>query len=348
MDPLHRYHSILKGSRSPAYALVKSFPLSFDDSDADDDLWKLHDHSVGSLGTEPPSREVQEGEADLLRLKLQLMERMIKRCELCEHRCRVDRLAGKKGKCGVGEARIASTFLHHGEEAPLVPSFTVFFAGCNFQCVFCQNFDISTDPRAGREVPPESLARRIENLTDVGRAGFHVSLVREWGEKARNVNWVGGEPTPNLRYVLQVLNQCRANIPQIWNSNMYMSERCMSLLHGMVDLYLADFKYGNDECAQRLSKIPDYFPVVSRNHIQAAKHADLIVRHLMLPGHLECCTNPILRWLAENTPNALVNVMDQYRPTHLAGDYPELRSGVNIKDHEEAIELAHDLGLHLM
>jgi len=348
MDPLHRYHSILKGSRSPAYALAKSFPLSFDDSDADDDLWKLHDRSVGSLGTEPPNREVQEGEGDLLRLKLQLMERMIKRCELCEHRCHVDRLAGKKGKCGVGEARIASMFLHHGEEAPLVPSFTVFFAGCNFQCVFCQNFDISTDPRAGREVPPESLARRIENLTDVGRAGFHVSLVREWGEKAKNVNWVGGEPTPNLGYVLQVLGQCRANIPQIWNSNMYMSERCMSLLHGTVDVYLADFKYGNDECAQRLSRIPDYFPVVSRNHIQAAKHADLIVRHLMLPGHLECCTKPILRWLAENTPNALVNVMDQYRPMHLAGDHPELRSGVKIKDHEEAIELARDLDLHLM
>jgi putative pyruvate formate lyase activating enzyme len=238
--------------------------------------------------------------------------------------------------------------LHHGEEAPLVPSFTVFFAGCNFECVFCQNYDISTDPNCGREVPPESLARRIENLTDVGRAGFHVSLVREWGEKARNVNWVGGEPTPNLRYVLEVLKECRANIPQIWNSNMYMSERTMQLLQGTVDLYLADFKYGNDECATRLSGAKDYTRVVKRNHKLAAAQADVIVRHLMLPGHLECCTIPVLDWLAKNTPDVLVNVMDQYRPSHRANEFLELRGGVRMKDYEQALDHAHSLGLRLI
>ncbi|MDD1770573.1 MAG: radical SAM protein [Methanomassiliicoccales archaeon] len=341
MEPLRRYWSILKGIESPAYFTAKARRIDFSAKMRDKELWKVHDRAIVS------SIE-GEGKGDLLSLKMLLAERMLSDCELCENRCGVDRSKGEKGECGVGPAKIASMFLHHGEEAPLVPSFTVFFSGCNFECAFCQNFDISTDPDAGREVPPESLARRIENLTDIGRAGFHVSLVREWDEKARNVNWVGGEPTPNIEFVLRVLKECRANIPQVWNSNMYMSERCMALLDGVVDVYLSDFKYGNDECAKRLSDVDDYFKIVSRNHLLAAKNADMIVRHLMLPGHFECCTKTVLEWLAENLPGALVNVMDQYRPMHRAESFPELRGPVPRKDYEAAVALARKLKLSLV
>jgi len=345
MDPLRRYKAILMGTEVPAFRQAMATPVGFSGEDDDEKLWNAHESAL---------RERAEGAtyvvdgASLLDLKLELVNRMLRECRLCERRCGADRIAGERGECGVGEARIASMFLHHGEEAPLVPSFTVFFAGCNFKCVFCQNYDISTDPNCGREVPPDSLARRIENLTDVGRAGFHVSLVREWGEKAKNVNWVGGEPTPNLRYVLEVLKECRANIPQIWNSNMYMSEPTMRLLQGAVDLYLADFKYGNDECAMRLSGAKDYTRIVERNHKLAATHGEVIVRHLMLPGHLECCTIPVLDWLAENTPSVLVNVMDQYHPAHRANEFPELRVGVKAKDYEMALDHAHSLGLRLI
>lgn len=341
MEPLRCYWSILKGIEAPAYLAAKKRRVDFSPKMSDAELWDVHDRAVASAG-------VGEGRGDLLSLKMLLAERMLTRCEFCENRCGADRSQGRKGECGVGPARIASMFLHHGEEAPLVPSFAIFFSGCNFECAFCQNFDISTDPDAGREVPPESLARRIENLTDIGGAGFHVSLVREWEEKARNVNWVGGEPTPNIDFVLRVLVECRANIPQVWNSNMYMSERCMGLLDGVVDLYLSDFKYGNDECAKRISGIEDYFEVVTRNHLLAARNADMIVRHLMLPGHLECCTKPVLGWLAENLPRVLVNVMDQYRPMHRAEDFPELRGAVPRKDYESAIALARKLKLSLV
>ncbi|MGD1060790.1 MAG: radical SAM protein [Methanomassiliicoccales archaeon] len=342
MEPLRRYWSILKGTESPAYIKAKARGVDFSSKMSDRQLWKLHDSAVSAPGREG------EGKGDLPSLKLLLTRRMLKNCELCENRCGVDRSKGEKGECGVGPAKIASMFLHHGEEAPLVPSFTVFFSGCNLDCAFCQNFDISTDPGAGREVPPESLARRIENLTDVGQAGFHVSLVSDWGEKARNVNWVGGEPTPNIEFVLLVLEECKANIPQVWNSNMYMSEDCMRLLDGVVDVYLSDFKYGNDECARRLSGVDHYFSIVSRNHQLAAKSADMIVRHLMLPGHLECCTKPVLRWLANTLPGALVNVMDQYRPMHRAAEFSELRSMVPRGDYEEAIALARKLKLILV
>lgn len=339
-DPLRRYNAILKGRSSPAYMAAKEAKLDFGPEMSDGELWRAHDAAVEGAG--------EAGHGTLMQLKQLLASRILSSCSLCERDCGADRARGETGHCGVKEARIASHFMHYGEERPLVPSYTIFFAGCNFECAFCQNCDISTDPTAGRHIEPQLMARRLENLSEVGRAGFKVTLVREWGEKARNVNWVGGEPTPNLGYVLEVLGETRANLPQVWNSNMYMSEKAMRLLDGVVDVYLADFKYGNDDCARRYSGVPDYFEVAARNHRMAAVQADLIVRHLMLPGHLECCTYPVLEWLAGNTPGALVNVMDQYRPMHRAHEHPELMARVSPEDHQAALQRARELGLGLL
>jgi putative pyruvate formate lyase activating enzyme len=351
-EPLSRYHAIVKGTSSPAYQLTRTVVAVFSRRWGEKKLWAEHEAGLARLQASRRAGELGGGvdrpRQSLLDLKVELAERLMRSCRFCERRCGADRSGGKAGKCGVLEARIASDFLHMGEEAPLVPSYTVFFAGCNMSCCFCQNYDISTNPGAGREIPPEIMARRIENTTDVGRAGFHISMVREWGERAKNVNWVGGEPTPNIGYVLRVLRETRTNVPQIWNSNMYMSEEAMSLLDGVVDLYLADFKYGNDGCAARLGRIDDYVRVVTRNHLLAASQADLIVRHLVLPGHVDCCTLPVLEWLAKNVPAALVNIMDQYRPAHRASEYPELVRGITGKEYEQAIEAAQKLGLHLV
>lgn len=342
-EPLRRYQSILKGQTSPSCQRSKSVPIDFQPDAGMEKLWKAH-----SSASKPPRHEEGPAKPNLMDLKVTLAQRMLSSCEMCERRCRADRLAGNRGKCGVLEAKIASQFMHHGEERPLVPSYTIFFAGCNFACVHCQNCDISTDPDAGRHLPADLMARRLENLSEVGRAGFKVTLVKEWSEKAKNVNWVGGEPTPNLAYVLQVLRETRSNLPQIWNSNMYMSEKAMCLLDGAVDMYLADLKYGNDDCARKYSKVDDYFRVATRNHKLGAKHADLLVRHLMLPGHLECCTYPVLEWLAKNVPSASVNIMDQYRPMHLAYEYPELQGRVSDEDLQAALRLAMELGLTLV
>jgi putative pyruvate formate lyase activating enzyme len=342
-EPLWRYHSILKGQRRPSFQDSKSI-LAHCSADAGlEELWKEHSRALRSRrGRNSASKK------SLLDLKLAIVSRMMASCELCERRCRADRESGNQGRCGVLEARIASHFMHHGEEEPLVPSYTIFFAGCNFECVFCQNCDISTTPEAGRHIPYDLMARRLENLSEVGSAGFKVTLVREWTERARNVNWVGGEPTPNLAYILRVLAETKSNLPQIWNSNMYMSEESMSLLEGTVDVFLADLKYGNDDCARRYSKVDDYFRVVARNHRISAGYADLVVRHLMLPGHLECCTIPVLEWLARNVPDAVVNIMNQYRPMHMASHYPELMARVTQKDHQLALRRAQELGICLV
>jgi putative pyruvate formate lyase activating enzyme len=257
---------------------------------------------------------------------------MLHSCRFCERRCGANRKKGEKGVCGVGESsRMASEFMHHGEEPELVPSYTIFFNGCTFKCVFCQNWDISQFPEDGVEVSASALAKLVDSAR---------------GEGARNVNWVGGEPTPNLHTILKTLTKLKTNIPSVWNSNMYMSLEAMKLLFGTQDIYLTDFKYGNDACALRLSKIPRYFEVVSRNHRLSFADSELIIRHLVLPNHLECCTKPVLRWIAENLGKMVrVNLMDQYRPCYQALEYEEINRRLREEEFQRAVEIANEVGL---
>jgi len=233
---------------------------------------------------------------------------------------------------------VNSDFIHMGEEPDLVPSHTVFFAGCTFDCVFCQNWDISTRPSSGTPMTAEDLAKRIDDKALRGRAK---SL------PARNVNWVGGDPTANLPFILEVMRGCKANLPQVWNSNMYLTGEGMKLLDGVVDVYLTDFKYGNDNCARRLSNAKDYFSVVCGNHVRARANGEMIIRHLVMPGHVECCTGPVLHWIAKNLVGVLVNVMSQYRPEHRAREFPEIARPVSPEEYRRAVSIAEDLGLEL-
>ena len=121
----------------------------------------------------------------------------------------------------------------------------------------------------------------------------------------------------------------------------------MDLLDGIVDVYLTDFKYGNSECAKRLSNVENYWEVVSRNHKIARKQCEMIIRHLVLPGHFDCCTKPVLEWISENLENVRVNVMDQYQPKYNAYDFPELTKSLKDKEFEKARKLALNLGLSL-
>jgi putative pyruvate formate lyase activating enzyme len=128
---------------------------------------------------------------------------------------------------------------------------------------------------------------------------------------------------------------------------MYLSELAMKLLDGVIDVYLTDFKYGNNKCAERLSKVKRYWDVVTRNHKLANKQCELIIRHLVLPEHLDCCTKPILRWIADNldTTRVRVNVMDQYHPDYKAHEYNELRRVLKSEEFNEALSYANGLGL---
>jgi putative pyruvate formate lyase activating enzyme len=251
----------------------------------------------------------EERDPNLLDLKILLARDIFKKCTFCERRCAVNR-EEQPGYCQVTTPLISCAFPHYGEERILVPSGTIFFSGCNARCIFCQNWDISQHLSGDYW----SAAKTVEWITRNKKAGTII-----------NVNFVGGEPTPNLLYVLTVLRELDVNIPIIWNSNFYMSEETMSLLDGVIDLYLSDFKYGTDERALQYSDLPNYWEIATRNHKIAYNQCEMIIRVLVLPGKwIEEDLPRILAFIEKELPEVRINLMSQYRPAWKAHEHPEL------------------------
>ncbi|MGQ9780966.1 MAG: radical SAM protein [Nitrososphaeria archaeon] len=340
------YRRVLDNESLAKYIICKRVP-SEDPKDLNENsLWRLHDRLREEFLR--LMNEVEGGrdvvglgmvEPNFLDVKIALAERIVERCHFCEWRCSVNRRAGEKGFCRVGyDPKVATWFHHFGEEAPLIGvggSGTIFFAGCNFgPCVYCQNWDISSDPDNGASVTPRTLALIAKKLKE--------------GDAA-NINYVGGEPTPNLHAILSSLKVLDVSVPLLWNSNMYCSMESMKILSDVIDIWLPDFKYGNDSCAEQLSKVEHYFEVVTRNHKIAHDNGSMIVRHLVLPGHLGCCTKNVLEWISKNLPNALVNIMEQYHPDYLVQRYPDMYKGISRRvsreEMDEAYSYADGLGL---
>ena len=269
--------------------------------------------------------------ADLKKLEAQAFE-ITSKCELCERKCKAARLKGEKGYCRAPAGlRISSIFAHYGEEYFFIPSLTIFFMGCTFSCAFCQNWEISQWYEQGYELSPQELAEAIE---------LHAP-------ECRNINLVGGEPTPYLPWIIQTLKHVKASLPVIWNSNFYMSEKTMKILNEMVDVYLSDWKYGNNACAERLSNAKNYMAVIERNHLMAFESGELVIRHLVLPSHVECCTKPVLERISELFGDkAIVNIMAQYRPEYRAKRLEDISRYPSQKELEEAWSHAEKLGLN--
>ncbi|MGQ9787800.1 MAG: radical SAM protein [Candidatus Hadarchaeaceae archaeon] len=337
---LRRYFAVMEKKLPARFQVCKRVAVNVSLSSDTKELWRAHSEGVKALRNILQKmdskllgwKDLEKPQISLLDLKIELARRILKSCCLCERRCGTNRADGERGFCGVGPvSRISSEFMHYGEEPELVPSYTIFFSGCTFKCQYCQNWDISQYPEEGVLVSPASIAKLIENAAREG---------------ARNVNFVGGEPTPNLQTILEALKLCQADIPSVWNSNMYLSVESMELLSGTQDIYLTDFKYGNDKCAERYSQITRYFEIVARNHRLAFGDAELIIRHLVLPNHLNCCTRPILKWIAKNLdPMTRVNIMDQYRACYLADQFEEINRQLTREEFLESIKIAEEVGL---
>lgn len=338
---LPRYIKAVNDELPANFQILKKIEFEPKKSLTDQQLWKIHDKLMKDFydlkkkldNSKINIDDLKPPRLSLLDLKIQLVKEMMKSCELCERKCRVNRLKGELGDCKVGnDCSISSAFVHIGEEDHIVPSMTVFFMGCNFHCEYCQNWSISQWCESGCPITSRQLAEKIER----GRR-----------EKCRNVNYVGGSPTPSLLWVLESLKYCNVNIPTIWNSNMYMSEKAMKILDGVVDMFLSDFKYGNDDCALRLSKVQNYFEICSRNHLLAAKRAEITLRHLILPNHVECCSKPILEWVAKNIrEKCIVNLMDQYHPEYKASEHPDVNRRITSGEFESVIDLAKKLKIN--
>ena len=215
------------------------------------------------------------GEELATALSLQLRE-----CRFCPRDCGVDRLGGELGYCGVGiRSRYFAEFVHFGEEQELVPAYAIFFTGCNLRCGFCINYDVVVAPQRGVEAEPDYFRRRI---TEHARHGV------KW------VSFIGGEPTCHLHTIAEILTGFDSPLPVVWNSNFYFSPAVRPSIVALTDLFLADLKFGNDACAEQLAGAKRYLEVVGGNLLAVSQQRELIVRHLLLPGHQECCTVPVL------------------------------------------------------
>jgi putative pyruvate formate lyase activating enzyme len=343
---LSRYYGILTGVLLPKFKIARLVPVDYSLDSPEDELWREHLRASKDFaeleenldkGEANPREMESRGSESYLDLKIALAMKIVQRCHLCERKCNVDRLKGEKGFCRLGKDSLVSTyFLHFGEESVLVPSGTIFFTGCNFgPCVFCQNSDISSDPSNGNIVTPVQLSKIVANLKREG---------------ARNVNWVGGSPTPHLHNIMESMKYTEVDICQLWNSNFYMSSESTELLLDVIDFWLPDLKWFSDECAAKYSRVPNYWSIVSRNHRAAYDRGggEMIVRHLLMPGHLDCCTKPILEWISKTIPKVFVNIMAQYRPCYLVSKskgYTDINRRLFPEEIEEAKKYADDLGL---
>ncbi|MCE4598741.1 MAG: radical SAM protein [Desulfurococcales archaeon] len=346
------YYRVLSGEMPPKFKIVRSIDIGLKLEELAslslEELWKIHKRFSSDFRSY--WKELREGGVDVrslnvprnasfLDLKIELVKRITSPCILCERRCMVERAKGKIGACRLSwDVYVHSAFLHVGEESPLVPSGTIFYGGCNFTCVFCQNYDVSQHyARKGFSVTPRSLAAIQDILAAKG---------------ARNINHVGGDPTPSLHVIVESLAYVKSDIPQLWNSNMYMSIEAMEILVDLIDIWLPDFKYGNNKCARRLSVISNYVETVTRNLKLAADNGDMIIRHLVMPSHIECCTKPVLKWIYNNLDRdrIIVNVMDQYTPDNFVLRNPDKWKDIARRPYpeeiSEALEYAKELGLY--
>ncbi|HEX4144642.1 MAG TPA: radical SAM protein [Pirellulales bacterium] len=253
-------------------------------------------------------------------------------CLLCEHRCGVDRAGGERGECKAGPT--PHLFRHRielGEEAELIPSHLFYLSGCDLRCAFCIAEANAFDPNRGRALDGQTFSAAVA-----------------WGQSrgAKNIQWVGGEPTIHLPALIALMADCPALPPVVWKSDFYGTPEALALLDGWVTTFVADFKFGNDACAQRVAGVPRYVEVVTRNLLATADR--LIVRHLLLPGHFECCFRPIVAWLAEHLPRAKFSLRDGFLPKWQARRYAELARTLSPAEASRARELAIGAGLNLI
>jgi len=341
---LPHYSALLDGKDNAYYLLCKKIPANFDPSTSIEDLWDIHNDIANNCKNTLQNGQFEQDQSNqtsFLDLKVEISQRILRECEFCENLCRVKRKIGEVGYCGISEvSRVSSAFIHHGEEPPLVPSGTIFFSGCTFGCVFCQNYDIST---IGKEVRSDQGGTPVDSKQ---LAMFAEVLARQG---AKNINYVGGDPTPNLHRIIESMKYQTQNITQLWNSNFYNTIKVLDLLKDLMDFWLPDFKFGNNECGEKYSKITNYWDVLTRNlkYIYCWGSRDIIIRHLVMPGHFECCTKPILHWIAREIPGTVVNIMGQYHPEHKVNSthYSEINRRVSRSEMIEAFSLAKKLGI---
>ena len=261
----------------------------------------------------------------------------LKNCNLCPHKCNIDRTDGKIGRCkATNKVKIALYSIHNFEE-PCISgkngSGTVFFSNCNLNCFYCQNYEISQLGK-GKEITIEELAQ--------------IFLMQQQ-KNVENINLV--TPTsyvPQIIEAIKIAKENGLNIPIIYNTNSYENIETLKMLEGYIDVYLPDLKYSDNTVGQKYSKIDNYFEIATNAIKEMIRQVGptkinkkgiiekgVIIRHLVLPNNIENSKN-VIKWIKENIPKEVyVSIMAQYFPTYKAKEILEINRKLTQKEWEE-------------
>lgn len=288
-------------------------------------------------------------DTSLFNQPVRLLWESMSSCTLCPRKCRVNRLEGQTGFCGIGALpKVSSAGPHFGEEDVLVGSGgsgTIFFAGCNLKCMFCQNYEIS-QYRWGEQLSIDQLAEQMLILQKRG---------------CENINLV--TPTHAVAAAMMALELAKNNglsLPVVYNTGGYDSVETLKLLDGLVDIYMPDMKYSDAEISLQLSSADDY-PEINRlavremyrqvgdlQVISGIAVKGLLVRHLVLPNGL-AGSKEIIDFLAyEISPDTTINVMSQYRPCYLASSDERINRPATSEEIAHARQYAKKRGLNVL
>ena len=276
------------------------------------------------------------------------MLKYLEKCELCPHRCKIDRTKGEIGRCkSKNTVKIALVSIHRYEE-PCISgengSGTIFFSNCNLNCVFCQNYEISQLGK-GREIT-------IQELADI--------MIKQQERKVENINLV--TPTSYVIQIIEAIKLARKkglHIPIVYNTNGYENVETIKLLEGYIDIYLPDLKYSNDKLAKQYSKVDNYFEIAKNAIKEMYKRVKgykfdnrgimqrgIIIRHLVLPNYIEN-SKQVLKWIEKNMPKDIyVSVMAQYFPTYKAKEIEKINRKLTIEEYEDIENYLYNLDLN--
>ena len=275
------------------------------------------------------------------------MKKYLEKCEICPHKCKVNRIKGDIGRCKSKDTvKVALASIHNFEE-PCISgkkgSGTIFFSNCNMNCIYCQNYEISQLGK-GKEIT-------IERLADI--------FISQQEKGVENINLV--TPTSYIIQIIEALKIAKKNglrIPIVYNTNGYENIESIKLLNGYIDIYLPDLKYADNLLAKEYSKIDNYFefateaikemckqvgkPIFDKNGVM---QKGVIVRHLVLPNNIKNSKN-VLKWINDNLPkDVFVSVMAQYFPTYKARSFDSLNRKLTKQEYKEIENYLYSLDI---
>jgi putative pyruvate formate lyase activating enzyme len=276
--------------------------------------------------------------------------KILENCNLCPRECRVNRFIGGTGYCGTGaDINISSICIHKGEE-PSVSGINgicnIFFTGCNLHCIYCQNYEIS---RAGSATKKSEMSfeRVLDRIAEILSNGVS------------SVGFVSpSHVVPQVKAIIKGLNSRGLKPTTVYNTNSYDKYETIKSLAGFIDTYLPDYKYITPQISTEYSDAPDY-PAVALKAIKEMYYQKgstlridenglaengLMIRHLVLPGHVQESKN-VLKSIAEELSTGVhISLMSQYHPTSEVRNHHLLNRALYKSEYESVAEAMEELG----